>query len=136
MRALAGMCALLVGNAYYPVDAQSLEAARRRLWGPSTGSPRPATTDPYKYLYGAANVYLEKCYEKYEDNNGSDAVQLVAGVISMINGCPEAHSLDLLEAIGSGGACWFQDSKGVLKSGTLTASVSPANHFHLLAGTN
>ncbi|KFZ16353.1 hypothetical protein V502_05139 [Pseudogymnoascus sp. VKM F-4520 (FW-2644)] len=120
VRALAGMCAVLVGDACYPVDAQSLEAARRRLWGASTSSPKPATTDPYKYLYGTVNVYLEKCYEECS-KDGVAADALLAGVTVLIERCPGAHSLDLFAGIGSGGACWIQDANGAVKSRSSTS---------------
>ncbi|OAF58788.1 hypothetical protein VC83_06068 [Pseudogymnoascus destructans] len=120
VRALAGMCAVLVGDACYPFDAQSLEAARRRLWGASTNSPKPASTDPYKYLYGTVNMYLEKCYEECsKDAIGADA--LLAGVTVLIERCPGANSLDLFAAIGSGCACWIQDVNGAVKSRSSTA---------------
>jgi hypothetical protein len=125
VRALAGMCAVLVGDACYPVDAQSLEAARRRLWGASTNSPKPASTDPYKYLYGTVNVYLEKCYEECsKDAIGADA--LLSGVTVLIERCPGANSLDLFAAIGSGGGCWIQDVNGAVKSRSLTAKAVTA----------
>ncbi|OBT71769.1 hypothetical protein VF21_09399 [Pseudogymnoascus sp. 05NY08] len=125
VRALAGMCAVLVGDACYPVDAQSLEAARRRLWGASTNSPKPATTDPYKYLYGTVNVYLEKCYEECsKDLIGADA--LLTGVTVLIERCPGANSLDLFAAIGSGGGCWIQDVNGAVKSRSSTGKAVTA----------
>ncbi|KFX97486.1 hypothetical protein V490_02762 [Pseudogymnoascus sp. VKM F-3557] len=117
IRALSGMCAVLVGDACYPVDAQSLEAARRRLWGASTNSPKPATTDPYKYLYGTVNMYLVKSYE--EDPIGADS--LLEGTTVLIERCPGAHSLDLFAVIGSGVACWIEDANAVVKSRTTTA---------------
>ncbi|KFZ04689.1 hypothetical protein V501_09056 [Pseudogymnoascus sp. VKM F-4519 (FW-2642)] len=125
VRALAGMCAVLVGDACYPVDAQSLEAARRRLWGTSTNSPKPATTDPYKYLYGTVNVYLEKCYEECsKDAIGADA--LLSGVTVLIERCPGADSLDLFAAIGGGGGCWIQDVNGAVKSRSSTGKAVTA----------
>ncbi|KFY38873.1 hypothetical protein V494_04170 [Pseudogymnoascus sp. VKM F-4513 (FW-928)] len=125
VRALAGMCAVLVGDACYPVDAQSLEAARRRLWGASTNSPKPATTDPYKYLYGTVNLYLEKCYEECGGDPGS-ADALLAGVTVLIERCPGAHSLDLFAAVGGGGACWIEDAKAVVKPRTTTSKAVTA----------
>ncbi|OBT63074.1 hypothetical protein VE03_07459 [Pseudogymnoascus sp. 23342-1-I1] len=120
VRALAGMCAVLVGDACYPVDAQSLEAARRRLWGASTSSPKPATTDPYRHLYDTVNMYLEKCYEECSaDPVAADA--LLAGATVLIERCPGAHSLDLFAAIGRGGASWIGDVKGVVKSRSSTS---------------
>ncbi|OBT50718.1 hypothetical protein VE04_09814, partial [Pseudogymnoascus sp. 24MN13] len=125
VRALAGMCAVLVGDACYPVDAQSLEAARRRLWGASTNSPKPATTDPYKYLYGTVNVYLEKCYEECsKDAIGADA--LLSGVTVLIERCPGANSLDLFAAIGGGGGSWIQDVNGAVKSRSSTGKAVTA----------
>ncbi|KFY59537.1 hypothetical protein V496_05649 [Pseudogymnoascus sp. VKM F-4515 (FW-2607)] len=125
VRALAGMCAVLVGDACYPVDAHSLEAARRRLWAASTSSPKPATTDPYRYLYGTVNVYLEKCYEECSGDPAS-ADALLAGATVLIERSPGAHSLDLFAAIGSGGACWIGDANAVVKSRSSTSKAIAA----------
>lgn len=119
-QSLVGICLALVNDACYPVDAQSLEAARRKLWGtPSTGPKSPI--DPYKYLYSAINIYLGKSYDTYSRGILSSD-EFISCVRDLIWRCPDSNLLNLLSMIGDGAACWIKDPEDILTPGASSSS--------------
>lgn len=109
-RSFVTLFGTVIQDAQYPATEQSLEAARRRLWGVSSSSTRQSI-DPYKHLYRAINFYLEKSYEL------EGASQTVADMVehsgTFIRQCPHALHEGLLQTLSNAVAIWLRDPEDV-----------------------
>jgi hypothetical protein len=119
-------CTILVSNALYPVDKQSLEAAKRRLWGTSNPNTKSSSYDPYSHFY----VYLRHCllqsYSSLKGDVSVDTSELLSSVSKLVHGCPKLHAISLLVGIQDGLSPWIldEDTKfGGRKSSMLANSV-------------
>jgi hypothetical protein len=119
-------CTILVSNALYPVDKQSLEAARRRLWGISNHISNSASLDPYSHFYVYLRYCLQQSYSSLVSDISVDAFELLSSVSTLVHGCPISHANGLLVGIQDGLAPWVLDQTakfGGRKSSMLANSV-------------
>ena len=109
-RSFVALFSTIIRDAHYPASEQSLEAARRRLWGVSSASTRQST-DPYKQLYRAINFFLEKSYEL--EGASHTLADMVEHVGTFIRQCPHALHEGLLQTLSNSVALWLRDPDDV-----------------------
>lgn len=109
-RSFVSLFGSVIQDAQYPATEQSLEAARRRLWGVSSTSIRQSI-DPYKQLYRAINFFLEKSYDL---EGASQAVaDMVEHTGTFIRRCPHALHEGQLQTLSNSVALWLRDPEDV-----------------------
>lgn len=129
------LCSTLVKAACYPVDAQSLEAARRKLWGSVPAGPKSSSFDPYRNLYGTINFYLEKSYEVCDDDIPEQGA-LLSSVADLVRRCPDSVILNLLVTIGDGVAMRIENARDSAKFGDPSTKVSKTSEDQQFTKTN
>jgi hypothetical protein len=102
-------CTILVSSALYPVDKQSLEAAKRRLWGTSNPSTKSSSFDPYSHFYVYLRHCLQQSYSSLKGDVSVDTSELLSSVSKLVHGCPKLHAISLLVGIQDGLSPWILD---------------------------
>jgi hypothetical protein len=102
-------CTMLISNASYPGEKQALDAARRRLWGTSTGGSKSSSFDPYSHLYIYGRQCLEYSYKLLIGDSSETDNELLWSMSNLVNGCPAVLMTGLLNNIQSGLAPWILD---------------------------
>lgn len=92
----------------YPTDAKSLQAARLKLWGPSSSTQTSTTVDPYKHLYRCINFFLLKSVDAPRHE---EALSLIRQTSYLLRRCPSECFSTLLLSIGDGLALWIEDAR-------------------------
>lgn len=109
-RSFVTLFSAIIQDAHYPASEQSLEAARRRLWGVSSASTRQSI-DPYKQLYRAVNFFLQKSYEL--EGASQTVADMVEHAGTFIRQCPHALHEGLLQTLSNSVALWLRDPEHV-----------------------
>jgi len=110
---------LLLGKvAPYPKDRQSLDAARRRLWGTDIPGPKTANFDPYAHLYDYVRLSLVAAYDSLSPQNHHDYADIVSSVANLLDRCPTQLSLNVLTQVQIGISYWIVDKSHKVAGGT------------------
>jgi hypothetical protein len=118
-------CRILVANARYPKDRQTLDAARRRLWGAATVPAKSFANDPYIQLYECLRICLENSYGTFTKDNILLYTDLISATTNLLMRCHTSILLNLLVKVEKGFSCWILDDRSNLVGGTsLSQAVS------------
>jgi hypothetical protein len=104
-----GYCSLLVSNAVYPRDRQSLDMARRHLWGTTAAGPKSPSYDPFLHLYTYLRQILVNSYRVLTSDHSESHMELLSSVADLVRRCPADIVVNLLKNIQEGIAPWIRD---------------------------
>jgi hypothetical protein len=103
-------CQKLLIEAWYPVDARALEAARRKLSGGTAGAVKVASPDPYKHLYELITLVLKTWYLDFQSLWFEPTIMEHLDTLEeTIKTCPPTVLVNLLRSVQDGLALWIQD---------------------------
>jgi hypothetical protein len=122
------LCSTLVKAACYPVNAESLKAARKKLWGSVPAGTTLWSMDPYSYLYGTIKFYLEKSCEVCDDDCPEQDA-LLSSVVDLVRRCPNSVILNLLVGIKDGVAMRIENARGGGDPSTKVSKTSEEQQF-------
>lgn len=103
------VAAILLGHAGWPQNRQSIEQARKTLWGVGSGPQRAGTFDPYEHLYSLIRDVSRDAYSCI--NPDTEIVGLLGGFSSFIRTCPPSFLVNVLRQVQDGVAVWVQDEQ-------------------------
>jgi Rap1-interacting factor 1 N terminal len=102
-------CSLLVSNTVYPRDRQSLDMARRRLWGTATPGQKSLSFDPFLHLYTYLRQSLVNSYQILTGAYLESHIQLLLNIAELIQRCPVDLIVNSLKNIQEGVVPWLLD---------------------------
>ncbi|KAI1105576.1 hypothetical protein F4804DRAFT_303886 [Jackrogersella minutella] len=107
----------LIATAKPPRDYQSVEAARRRLWGASIAKRRPASTDPFDNFYRLANHLIGISYTNLEHYDQDKlVVPLLTEVAGFLGRGNTSFAVESLAHLQQGVSLWVQDANNQYSS--------------------
>ena len=95
---------------------QTMEQARKSLWGASLTSSKHAPTDPYDNLYGMIVHVLRTSYSCSTPNVSNTLIDFFSAVTLFISSCPPSFQNVLLKRIQQGLNCWIEDPDKMLNT--------------------
>jgi hypothetical protein len=129
-----GYFSLLVSNAVFPRDQQSLDTVRRRLWGTAAVGPTTTSFDPFHHLYTSLRQFLINSYRVLGSEHSENHAELLMNTADLVKRCPEDIIVNLLKNIQDGIVPWVLDEAlkyGSRKSPEVATSVSKAGRISL-----
>ncbi|KAI9743639.1 MAG: hypothetical protein M1818_002955 [Claussenomyces sp. TS43310] len=109
-------CLPLLDGATYPRERQSLDAARRRLWGTVSANQKMSSSDPYVHLYEYLSWCLQSSYESLNSDMLTQCAEVLSAVADLLQRCPSQHVLNVLVRLEVGISHWVLDEALKLKS--------------------
>jgi len=111
-------CRILVSKATYPKDRQTLDAARRRLWGAASAGVKTPAADPYIQLYEYLRASLESSYSSFTKDYVLQYADVLSATTGLLVRCPDPILLNLLVKLQKGISPWVLDDQLKLSGGT------------------
>jgi hypothetical protein len=113
--------AIILDSARWPQNRQSMEQARKTLWGVGSGPQRAGTFDPYEHLYGLVRDASRDAYSCISPESLPDLPALLGAFSSFLRICPSSFLINTLRQIQDGVVVWVEDDQR-----KVFASVDPA----------
>lgn len=104
----------LLQNCRWPQSRQTLDRARKMLWGVGSISQKNANLDPFDHLYSITNTMLNATYSRSQSTNPKMMKDFVSAVTSLISSCPLSLKCSLLKQIQTGLSVWIEDTERLL----------------------
>ena len=120
---------MLLSKATYPKDRQALDAARRKLWGTASGGSKSPTFDPYSQLYEYMCQCLGTAYTAFDSIQSYVHADIISTTTSLLARCPNSLLTPALVRLQMGLACWIEDGKLKLNSGTALSQAVRQSYF-------
>lgn len=105
----------LLENTRWPESRQTIDRARKMLWGVGLVSQKNASLDPFDHLYSMTNTMLNTAYSQFQSTRISMIKDLISAVTTFISSCPPALKIVLLKRIQNGLSIWIEDAEELLK---------------------
>lgn len=104
----------IVQSATWPKSSQTLDRARKLLWGISAAGHKPGPFDPFDKLYTMIEQGFVKAYEEYLPQRATNIANFLRVVENLLLSVPPSSKGTLLRRIHRGVASWIEDQKGIL----------------------
>lgn len=125
-------CVLLLDSASYPRERQTLDAARRRIWGTGNVVQKSASFDPYSHLYNYVNQCLLYLYKSLASDAIAPCTAFLSATADLLQRCPTIHLSNVLLNLQKGISPWIQDEGLKLKSQLMSALFEPVSPGRLV----
>jgi hypothetical protein len=100
---------ILLRSAGWPQDRQSMEQARKTLWGVGSGPHRAGTFDPYEHLYGLTKDASRGAYLNIEPHK--ECHEIPSALLGFVKGCPPSFLLNTLRQTQEALVIWLEDDE-------------------------
>ena len=107
------VAAILLGSGGWPQNRQSMDQARKTLWGVGSGPQRAGTFDPYEHLYSLVRDASRDAYSctSPDDLPEAELSGLLSAFSSFIRICPSSFLINALRQIQDGVVVWIEDEQ-------------------------
>ena len=106
-----------------PADRQTVDAARRRLWG--TTIAKSPSFDPFDNLYKLANFVMESLYRNLGSSDVNDlATSFMEDVERFLAGCNNSLVMRTISILQDGLVFWIKDDESRLSSRQASSTAS------------
>ncbi|KAL9605155.1 MAG: hypothetical protein Q9219_000089 [cf. Caloplaca sp. 3 TL-2023] len=106
-------CTHLLHRARWPTSRQTLERARKLLWGPASVPRGPAPVDPYHHVYLLLEGLLITTYSSLPSFSFDLVAEFISAVDTFLVLCPLSLRAVCLKRLQRGLAAWIEDGQVV-----------------------
>ena len=111
---LLACSAAVIRSATWPRSQQTLDRARKLLWGLSAAGQKPSLSHPFNKLYLMVERGLQKAYEEHASTSLSFVTNFLCAIESLLSSAPFTARSAILIHIQRGVAYWIEDQRGFL----------------------
>jgi len=113
MRTEIAIAAILLDSAGWPQNRQSMEQARKTLWGVGSGPQRSGTFDPYEHLYSLVRDVSRETYSCTNSDTIPEAelLGLLSAFSSFVRICPSSFLINTLRQVQDAVVGWVADEQ-------------------------
>lgn len=101
-------------NITLPTPQQTLDRARKLLWGVSAINQKAGPFDPFDKFYSMVECGLLKAYKEHASTRAVQTADFLHAVQSVLTSAPDFAKRVMLIRIQRGIASWIEDQQGIL----------------------
>jgi len=101
-------------NITWPTSQQTLDRARKLLWGISAINQKAGPFDPFDKFYSMVECGLLKAYEEHASTRTTYTADFLHAVESLLTSAPDFAKRVMLIRMQRGIASWIEDQQGIL----------------------
>ncbi len=101
-------------NITWPTSQQTLDRARKLLWGISAINQKAGPFDPFDKFYSIVECGLLKAYEEHASTRTTYTADFLHAVESLLTSAPDFAKRVMLIRMQRGIASWIEDQQGIL----------------------